>query len=175
MVLPTGLEPARILAENQVARLFAFGSIDGGGGPEWAGLRMTPLRSACVRIHRKHPRKGTGAGGSQTLSRRCAPGISLSVRCTIPQGPAHCSQDGRDDRIRTCVLLLPKQARYQTALHPDGAPSSPRERRNLPPPTARQVVVMVGVEGFEPTTLCSQSRCAARLRYTPKVFDWNST
>ena len=26
---------------------------------------------------------------------------------------------------------------------------------------------MVGVEGFEPPTPCSQSRCATRLRYTP--------
>lgn len=25
----------------------------------------------------------------------------------------------RDDRIRTCGLLLPKQSRYQAALHPD--------------------------------------------------------
>ncbi len=27
--------------------------------------------------------------------------------------------------------------------------------------------ILVGVEGFEPPTLCSQSRCATRLRYTP--------
>ena len=27
---------------------------------------------------------------------------------------------------------------------------------------------MVGVTGFEPATLCSQSRCATKLRYTPK-------
>jgi len=27
---------------------------------------------------------------------------------------------------------------------------------------------MVGAAGFEPATLCSQSRCATRLRYTPK-------
>ena len=27
---------------------------------------------------------------------------------------------------------------------------------------------LVGVEGFEPPTPCSQSRCATRLRYTPK-------
>ena len=27
---------------------------------------------------------------------------------------------------------------------------------------------MVGAEGFEPPTLCSQSRCATRLRYAPK-------
>ncbi len=26
---------------------------------------------------------------------------------------------GRDDRIRTCDILLPKQARYQTAPHPE--------------------------------------------------------
>ena len=28
-------------------------------------------------------------------------------------------KNGRDDRIRTCDILLPKQARYQTAPHPD--------------------------------------------------------
>ena len=28
---------------------------------------------------------------------------------------------------------------------------------------------MVGVEGFEPTTLWSQTRCATRLRYTPNM------
>ena len=26
---------------------------------------------------------------------------------------------------------------------------------------------LVGAEGFEPPTLCSQSRCATRLRYAP--------
>ena len=29
-------------------------------------------------------------------------------------------KNGRDDRIRTCDILLPKQARYQTAPRPDG-------------------------------------------------------
>ena len=29
---------------------------------------------------------------------------------------------------------------------------------------------LVGVEGFEPPTHCSQSSCATRLRYTPTVF-----
>ena len=33
---------------------------------------------------------------------------------------------------------------------------------------------MVGAEGFEPPTLCSQSRCATRLRYAPIAsFDCN--
>jgi hypothetical protein len=29
------------------------------------------------------------------------------------------------------------------------------------------VFMLVGAEGFEPPTLCSQSRCATRLRYAP--------
>ena len=29
---------------------------------------------------------------------------------------------------------------------------------------------MVGAEGFEPPTLCSQSRCATRLRYAPTFW-----
>ena len=33
---------------------------------------------------------------------------------------------------------------------------------------------MVGAEGFEPPALCSQSRCATRLRYAPTfIFDCN--
>ena len=28
-------------------------------------------------------------------------------------------------------------------------------------------LIMVGAEGFEPPALCSQSRCATRLRYAP--------
>jgi hypothetical protein len=28
---------------------------------------------------------------------------------------------------------------------------------------------MVGAEGFEPPALCSQSRCATRLRYAPTM------
>ena len=30
---------------------------------------------------------------------------------------------GRDDRIRTCGLFVPNEARYQAALHPDHYPS----------------------------------------------------
>ena len=30
-------------------------------------------------------------------------------------------------------------------------------------------LIMVGAEGFEPPTLCSQSRCATRLRYAPTL------
>jgi hypothetical protein len=30
---------------------------------------------------------------------------------------------------------------------------------------------MVGMTGFEPATLCSQSRCATKLRYIPLKID----
>ena len=33
------------------------------------------------------------------------------------------------------------------------------------------MIRMVGAEGFEPPTLCSQSRCATRLRYAPTSVD----
>ena len=32
------------------------------------------------------------------------------------------------------------------------------------------LILMVGAEGFEPPTLCSQSRCATRLRYAPTLL-----
>lgn len=35
----------------------------------------------------------------------------------------HPNKDGRDDRIRTCGLLVPNQARYQTALRPEQSTS----------------------------------------------------
>ena len=35
---------------------------------------------------------------------------------------------------------------------------------------ANLLEIMVGAEGFEPPTLCSQSRCATRLRYAPTVL-----
>ena len=45
-----------------------------------------------------------------------------------------------------------------------------RSFRILHPPSRVRPMArrrLVGVEGFEPPTLCSQSRCATRLRYTP--------
>jgi hypothetical protein len=34
--------------------------------------------------------------------------------------------------------------------------------------TLYPLAILVGVEGFEPPTFCSQSRRATRLRYTPR-------
>jgi len=33
------------------------------------------------------------------------------------------------------------------------------------------LIILVGAERFELPTLCSQSRCATRLRYAPTHFD----
>jgi hypothetical protein len=37
--------------------------------------------------------------------------------------------------------------------------------------TSKSLKVMVGAVRFELTTLCSQSRCATRLRYAPNSFN----
>src|SRR5690606_34400942 len=51
----------------------------------------------------------------------------------------------------------------------DGIPFCPAEVRCglAEPKPARGGRRMVGVAGFEPTTLWSQTRCATRLRHTP--------
>jgi hypothetical protein len=61
---------------------------------------------------------------------------------------ANVSRNGALGRTRTC---------------------DPRLRRPMLYPAELQAL-MVGVEGFEPPTSCSQSRRATRLRYTPYVF-----
>ena len=63
---------------------------------------------------------------------------------------------GTPDRIRTCNRRLRRPMLY------------PVELRALVPVTACLFCAMVGVEGFEPPTSCSQSRRATRLRYTPR-------
>ncbi len=68
---------------------------------------------------------------------------------------------GRGREIRTPDILLPKQARYQTALYPV------KLMRNDNQKQASFQIKLVGVERFELPTSCSQSRRATRLRYTP--------
>ena len=60
---------------------------------------------------------------------------------------------GTPGRTRTCDPRLRRPLLY------------PAELRALYTVPLR----LVGVEGFEPPTSCSQSRCATRLRYTPRL------
>ncbi len=59
-----------------------------------------------------------------------------------------CNKNGTLGRSRTC---------------------DPRLRRPLLYPAELQAQILVGVEGFEPPTSCSQSRRATKLRYTPML------
>src|SRR3990172_7548975 len=70
--------------------------------------------------------------------------------------------NGAPGRNRTCDPQLRRLVLY---------PLSYGRRRNarhyIPSVPCAQLSKLVGVEGFEPPTPCSQSRCATRLRYTP--------
>ncbi len=61
---------------------------------------------------------------------------------------------GAPGRTRTCNRMLRRHVLYPVELR---APWPSRSK-------------LVGVEGFEPPTHCSQSSCATRLRYTPNGF-----
>ena len=73
--------------------------------------------------------------------------------------------------------LRPPLTRHCTSNPKSGAPGRTRTcnhrlRRPVLCPVELQALYcrefrVVGVDGFEPPTLCSQSRCATRLRYTP--------
>ncbi len=49
-----------------------------------------------------------------------------------------------------------------------GGSNPPDPGRAVHSPAADRLFALVGVEGFEPPTSCSQSRRATRLRYTPR-------
>ena len=87
----------------------------------------------------------TGSNGRRRALQARALPTELSVQCEI----------GGESGIRThgCVF---QHRRFSRPLHSTALPSL-RE--------------LVGVEGFEPPTLCSQSRRATRLRYTPNDTD----
>ena len=72
--------------------------------------------------------------------------------------------NGTPGRIRTCYPRLRRPMLYPNELR----------AHNLVPPylslrgqVQYDVKKLVGAAGFEPATLCSQSRCATRLRYAP--------
>jgi hypothetical protein len=70
--------------------------------------------------------------------------------------------NGAPGRTRTCDPRLRRPMLYPAELR---APSSHSRHAGSGPVLARSS--MVGAEGFEPPTLCSQSRCATRLRHAP--------
>jgi hypothetical protein len=68
---------------------------------------------------------------------------------------------GAPGRTRTCDPRLRRPMLYPAELRAHGLWAMPVP--DLVPACLR----LVGAEGFEPPTLCSQSRCATRLRHAP--------
>jgi hypothetical protein len=75
--------------------------------------------------------------------------------------PASPRSSGAPGRTRTCDPRLRRPMLYPAELRAQNPSSQIVSSLNV------HVERMVGARGFEPPTLCSQSRCATRLRYTP--------
>ena len=84
----------------------------------------------------------------------------------------------RGDEVGTTDLVAPRPAHVTTPPARLGGLEPPETTPNTPvsiqKPTSwddhdvgLSAMQLVGVTGFEPATLCSQSRCATKLRYTP--------
>jgi hypothetical protein len=69
-----------------------------------------------------------------------------------------CRASGAPGRTRTCDPRLRRPVLY---------PAELRALLSSLPFTSTLSLEMVGAAGFEPATLCSQSRCATRLRHAP--------
>jgi hypothetical protein len=84
---------------------------------------------------------------------------------------------GAPGRNRTCNHRLRRPVLYPVELRARGAHDSQTDRsEHAAAGSARCGPKLVGVEGFEPPTSCSQSRRATRLRYTPPPSgDWGET
>ena len=95
------------------------------------GAHTLAMGAAVKRGGQTHPVEATQyAVESETAGRTALP---LWFGCFWPSCRASASQlrhsrhqgnfipgsNGRDDRIRTCDLLVPNEARYQAALHPE--------------------------------------------------------
>ena len=96
----------------------------------------------------------------------------------------YCTANGAPGRIRTCDHPLRRRMLYPTELRAPGTtqPAVTLQLRLLwvirwalvSQSCQAPLTVVVGVEGFEPPTLWSQTRCATKLRYTPTFFIWLS-
>jgi hypothetical protein len=94
--------------------------------------------------------------GAGRVLRRCGPlpGYSgVSPACASGLGPSCTAPSPAGRHHRAAASATPLQ----------GALAEYSRR-------ARGLIGLVGAEGFEPPTLCSQSRCATRLRHAPTGF-----
>ena len=135
-----------------------------------------------------------GLEPARPFNRALGPQPSVSTNFTTATNNS--LKNGRRNRTRTCDPLLPKQMRYQTALHAvlcmntlgcayikhgrsDRTRTGIPLRASGPKPGASTnfatdpCCLMVGDAGFEPATPCTPCKCATRLRQSPKKRSFN--
>ncbi len=103
------------------------------------------------------------------MHRRCKITTSGEVLFLLP---ASTLINGAPGRIRTCDPRLRRPLLYPAELRAHNTTKHGKINAKLLPNTGfkaseRPTTKMVGEEGFEPPTSCSQSRRATRLRYSP--------
>ena len=95
---------------------------------------------------------------------RCSNQLSYTHQSCLLE--THIHHVGAPGRNRTCNRRLRRPVLYPVELRTPGPELSHRRFETACSPSRTRIGV-VGVEGFEPPTSCSQSRRATRLRYTP--------
>ena len=117
------------------------------------------------------------------ISSRREWGILLAVQAEQDLGMRRRHGPGREAFTGAAGRICQRAARVDVGAHPvavlvergHGNQFANQFRRRNPRCAGRNGLDavgdfrMVGAEGFEPPTLCSQSRCATRLRYAPTL------
>ena len=153
------------------------------------GARYTVCRSVPERLIGRSARKGLrGISNDLAGSNPAVPGWAALTGCArLPRSSADAAwllstlQCDRVLRPRcACMALLIRRGAGPRGVTLGGIepreswfnivyPSSPERLKDLADFSAKSLNHMVGAAGFELATLCSQSRCATRLRYAPKT------
>jgi hypothetical protein len=111
-----------------------------------------------LRLHDLRHHAITRLAESNAASEETIMAIAGHVSREMLQHYSHIRQEAKRKAVTALdnVTITAHLAQWQ-------AEAEEREKQN----TKKSKNLMVGAEGFEPTTLCSQSRCATRLRYAP--------
>ena len=100
---------------------------------------------------------------------------TLNSTRQVAISPSGRSSDGAPGRTRTCNRRLRRPVLYPVELRALDRPRLDSRISPYRPGPGHRLRSVVGAEGFEPPTLCSQSRCATRLRHAPPASEPHGT